>query len=319
MSSNPIEEAFIDVAYAESKPPEWVVSDVLPVGLTILSGPPKKAFKSLQTILLASLCARWPVRALPPWMRCVRGGPSLLLSYEADAGVIKHIIEKDLQLETEPGNLYIAHDPFKFQLDDPHTANQMLDYMDEKDPILVVMDPFRNMHSGDENDSGNVIGLLSPLVQWGHQHGASILMVHHVNKPAEGKDGSSFYAMRGSSALPGLADGLITIENTKEDGEIIINATFKRGQSYRRTIHLGVPGYGWGSVGYEVFDKDTKRVLETFNSGTKDKDAISVALKMNPGQVKQALIDLRRNGLANDYSSVITRGGTGHWDKNNIP
>ena len=285
----------MDVAYATATPPEWIVSDLLPVGLTVMSGPPKKAYKSLLSILLAGLAARWPMAALPPWIRCLRSGPSLMLSYEAEAGVINYILEHDVGVRVEPGSIYVAHNPFKFQLDNPEQANQLLDYMDDKEPTLVVMDPFRSMHASDENDSATTIQLLSPLVQWAHNNKASVLMIHHVNKPTEGKDGSSFYSMRGSSALPGLADGLLTIEATKNDGEIVINATFKRGQSYRRLIHLGVAGYGWGARGYEVLPTSVAAVQTEYDKGNHNPESIAVVLRQSIGQVKQALEDLRRN------------------------
>lgn len=297
MSNNPIEQGFLDVHYAEPVPPEYVINEVVPVGLTVMSGPPKKAYKSLQAILYAAACAQWGVPALPIWMQPVNctPAPSLLISYEADAGVINYILNHDCQIKTKPGAMYVAHKPFEFQLDDADKANQLLDYMDEKEPALVVLDTFRNTHSGDENDSSNVIRLLHPLVDWGHAHKAGILLVHHVNKPAEGKDPSSFYNMRGSSALPGLADGLLTIEATKVESEIVINATFKRGQSYRRTVHLGVPGYGWGARGYEVLPPSVQAVGREWNAGNQDVGALSLALKLQPAQITSALEDLRRN------------------------
>lgn len=298
----PIEEAYIDVAYAEPKAPNWVIQDILPVGLVVLSGPPKKSFKSLQALLFGALCADWPVKALPQWMKCMRGGPSLINSYEADAGVIRYILETEVGLKVQPGSIFVAHDPRKFQLDQPETANKMLDYMEEKQPILTVMDPFRNMHSGDENDSGNIQTLLTPLVAFAHETESTVLMIHHVNKPTEGKDGSSFYAMRGSSALPGLADGLITVENTKTEGNIIINATFKRGMSYRRTIHLGVPGFGWGVNGYEVFDEVTQKILLEYQRHTdcppmRNPVVMAATLKLPIMQVKEALEAFQRNNL----------------------
>ncbi len=295
MSDTPIEAAFIDVAHAVIQPPEWVIKDLVPVGLTVLSGPPKKAFKSLQTILMAALCARWPVTALPQWATCERSGPSLLLSYEANAGVVKYILQHDLELEVEEGSIYVAHKPQEFQLDDDKKANTMLDYMDEKEPILVVMDPFRNMHTGDENDSGQIIRLLSPLVSWAHDNHAAVVMVHHVNKPTEGKDPGSFYMMRGSSALPGLADGLLTVETTKKPGDIVINATFKRGTSYRRTVHIGVPAYGWGKHGYEVHEKSVMDVKVEWDKGNHSPPSIAKVLNQQLGQVNQALEDLKRN------------------------
>lgn len=295
--SLPIESAFVDVHYAKPESPDFVINEVLPVGLTVMSGPPKKAFKSLQAILYSTLCARWKTNALPPWIRAIHTGPTLLISYEASAGVIHYILEHDLRIKTEPGVIFVAHNAFKFQLDNDEQANLMLDYMYSKMPVLTVFDPFRNMHGLDENDSTTISRLLSPIVQFTHETNSAGLLIHHVNKPSEGKDKSSFYNMRGSSALQGLADGLITIEDTKVEGNIIINATFKRGLSYRRTIHLGVPGFGWGDKGFEVLEKDTEKVQQEFNRGNTYPPSLATTLKLSVAQVNESLETLRRNNL----------------------
>lgn len=300
MSDAPIEEAYIDISHAIPKPPNWVIRELIPVGLTVLSGPPKKSFKSLQALLMAVTCARWPMTALPTWMVCERGGPSLIHSYEADAGVCRYILEHDVGLTMDPGAIYIAHDPRKFQLDVTETANRMLDYMYEKEPILTVLDPFRNMHSGDENDSANIQSLLAPLVTYAHETDSAVVMVHHVNKPSEGKDQGSFYNMRGSSALPGLADGLLTAEMTRIEGNLWLNATYKRGLSYRRQVHLGVPGYGWGTQGFEVYDDATKKVKEEWDRNAsceplRDPIVMAKTLNLHAGQVKESIETLQRN------------------------
>lgn len=318
MSNNPIEQAFIDVHYAEPLEPEFIINNLIPVGLTVISGPPKKAFKSLQAIIMACMCARWPTKAFPPWIVANHFGPSLLMSYEARAGVVNYIITHDLKIETVPGSLFVAHNPYEFQLDDPVKANQMLDYLDEKKPILTLIDPWRNTHSADENDSGAVVDMLGPLVAYAHENEMGIGLVHHVNKPSEGKDKSSFYAMRGSSALPGLADGLITIEDTKEEGNIWINATFKRGMSYRRQIHLGVEGFGWGNTGYEVLDDATKKVKTEWDRchetiALRNPAIIAGTLKMPVGLVKECMDTLNRNHLIYPVLNAT------HWDRNNIP
>ena len=293
----PIEEAFKDVHDAIPEEPDFIINQTLPVGLTIMSGPPKVAFKSLQAVLFAANCAQWPVSALPIWMEPLRPGPSLIVSYEASAGVINHILNVDCRIKTYPGSIYVAHKPSEFKLDDVNKANQLIKYMDSKDPAIVVLDPWRNSHSGDENDSTAVTEMLSPLVDWAHDMQASVLLIHHVNKPSDGKDSSSYYAMRGSSALPGLADGLLNIESTKKEGEIYINATFKRGPSWRRLIHLGVPGYGWGNKGYEVLNQSILNIGKLWDEGMKDSASIAMALKKQLGEVEAAIVDLKRNKI----------------------
>lgn len=249
----PIEDAFTDVAHAELMPPQWVIQDLVPVGLTVLAGPPKKSYKSTITIVEACMAARWASTALPVWAECILGGPTMMFSYEAKAGEVRWVIEKGLRIEPQEHRIYICDDPWAFQLHDHQSRTRLIQFLDDKKPLLVVMDPFRNMFQGDENDSSVIVECLSDVRRWLHANGAAGILVHHVSKPSkEGGEVGGMYSMRGSSALPGLVDGMLVVEPTRQEGQITMNATFKRGESWKRTMVLGVPGYGWPSQGYEV-------------------------------------------------------------------
>lgn len=248
--------SFQDVTEFTKEPPKWVINDFIPVGLTMLAGPPKKSYKSTITIIEACLAARWACTALPVWMTCDLGGPTVIVPYEANGGEILWVLEDGLLLSPEYGYLSIAKSPWEFQLDAPGSMAALLDLLDEREPRVVVLDPLRNAWSGDENDSGAVAQVLGPLVRWSHAREAAVIAVHHINKPptdAQVKSNAGgMYSMRGSGAIPGLADGIVVIEPTQEEGTIIIHTTFKRGTSWRRVVRLGVPGYGWPAVGAEV-------------------------------------------------------------------
>lgn len=314
-----LEAAFKDVTHYEKKAPLWVFNDFVPVGLTFMAGPPKKAYKSTITIIEACLAARWATSALPPWMFCHLGGPTMVFSYEAGGGEILWVIEDGLQVTPQEGFLSIADDPWMFQLDQPASGNALLEYLNLREPRLVIMDPFRNMWSGDENDSAAIIKVLGPLRMWAHTHEASIIVVHHINKPPTAKDASQpggMYTMRGSGAIPGLADGIIVIEPTNQEGQVRIHTTFKRGTSWARTIALGVPGYGWPSAGYEVLPDMTMAIEEDWTSyhGVHDLDwAVSVcaARKVIMPGLKESLEGLLRNQIIQPTPVEVKHLGLG--------
>lgn len=302
----PLEQAFTDVIYAQKKAPQWVIDDLIPVGTTFLAGPPKVSHKSTISLMIAALCARTPSRCLPVWCKCILGGRTLLFSYEADAGEVRSILEDGLRLTLEEGGLFVASDPWSFQLDQPGAREEILEYLDAHRPRLVIMDPFRNMWSGDENDSGEIIKTLGPLQRWSKANEAAIIIVHHVNKPPTSQDGWSagnMFQMRGSSAIPGLADGIIVIEPSKHEGQITLHTKFKRSQGWSRRIQLGAPGYGWPSEGYEMLPEAAGVVkdlwkgqrVRVLDAMTWVADA-SQELKRVSGEVKSHLAALLRNG-----------------------
>lgn len=301
-----IEQRWTDVHYAVKKPPQWVINDTVPVGVVLLAGPPKKSYKSTLAIIEACLAARWNTTALPPWMACDLGGPTMLVSCEATDGEVLWLIEEGLKVKTQTNTIYVAMDSWQFQLDiEEHMAAFLAD-LDERKPRLIIIDPFRNVWSGDENDSGAIIKVLGPLRAWAHANEAAIIIVHHINKPpsdvTKNANGGGMYSMRGSSAIPGLADGMIIIEPTNTEGQITINTTFKRGTSWRRTIQLGVPGFGWPEQGYEVQHEQALALRELWahHKGNRDANFMVQActdMKVTAGTLRVHVESLLRNTL----------------------
>lgn len=65
---------------------------------------------------------------------------------------------------------------------------------------LIVVDPVRRMHGGDENSSFDMTRFVVAMEQLAKSTGAAVLGIHHANR-ASSADASSQNAARGSSAL----------------------------------------------------------------------------------------------------------------------
>jgi RecA-family ATPase len=65
---------------------------------------------------------------------------------------------------------------------------------------LIVIDPLRRMHDGDENSSADMTTFVVVMEQLAKATGAAILGVHHANR-ASSADAASQHAARGSTAL----------------------------------------------------------------------------------------------------------------------
>lgn len=88
---------------------------------------------------------------------------------------------------------------------------------------LVIADPLRRFHDGDENDSGAMTQLVQGFEHIAQQAGAAVLLAHHTSKAATlNGQGESQQAARGSSAL---TDGVrwqanLTSMSTKTASEL---------------------------------------------------------------------------------------------------
>ena len=65
---------------------------------------------------------------------------------------------------------------------------------------LLIIDPLRRMHGGDENNSSDMTRFVVAMEQLAKATGAAVVGLHHANR-ASGADTSSQNASRGSSAL----------------------------------------------------------------------------------------------------------------------
>lgn len=248
MSRPPLEldGVFTDQFAARKIPPRWIIKDLLPVGLTIIAGPPKSQ-KTTIVEAVTALVAGFICRALPPSLsHVVEHGQVLKFSREADAGELRDISESRMKISGEDnGRILVADDPWDFQLDEYDKNGRpakLVKWLRQIEPLVCVVDPLRDFHSQDEDKSGDMIKLLRPLRQWAVNVGSSMLLVHHTSKLQEGQTHYDATKVRGSSAIFGALDGLIVL--TPKDGKRIIQmkATFKRGAPWDRTIGLGVDG-----------------------------------------------------------------------------
>jgi hypothetical protein len=246
-----------DLGAATKRPPQWVVEGILPAGITFLAGPPK-SMKSTVEMALALTVAGVQHTALPEDLRrCPDTGHVLIWSAEATAGELKQMVEDGFGCQVpDNGTIMVADEPFQWRLDDPGAVSKMLEWLEYFQPRLFCIDPLRDFHDFDERDSGPMNRLLRPIQRWAKEHGSALLVVHHARKLASGEEDRNLTAgdLRGTSALFGLADGVIVLTPKGRAG-IHFNVVVKRGQPWERTIKLGA----WGG-GDEAEQRATERI-----------------------------------------------------------
>jgi hypothetical protein len=86
-----------------------------------------------------------------------------------------------------------------FEIADPAKCSALRFWITQRDIDLLIVDPLRNAHSADENDSTEIARVLAAFSRLG----CAVLLLHHVAKGS----GES----RGSSAIRDRADAVLTV------------------------------------------------------------------------------------------------------------
>ncbi|MBN9372134.1 helicase RepA family protein [Hydrogenophaga sp.] len=130
-----------------------------------------------------------------------------LLEAHAD---LKDSLQQTSTLELLNNNLHIypMAGAARLRLDGAEGSEQELEFLREaaKGARLVVLDPLRQFHSGDENDSWVMTNLVHQCLSIATQEHCAFILAHHTNKQATVTGyGDKAAASRGSAALTDAA------------------------------------------------------------------------------------------------------------------
>lgn len=287
---------FADVGGAAKVPPIYVIRDVLPTGIVFIAGPPK-SLKSTFMYLLAILVTGEKHKALPDEMMVVDNkGRVLGLSAEASAGEIRYALEDGAGMKLKPdGSFLVAEMPWEWRLDDDDALQRLLGWLNALKPRVFFLDPLRDFHSLEEKDDGSMNRLLRPIQQWAKKNDAAFIVVHHASKKGKG-DNSNYEAseMRGTSALFGIADGVMML--TPKPGNVIhVKSTIKRGESWERSIKMGI----WGKDTDVSLSQTAVRLFKHMKESNEpfSFDELSKHMKVSKTTLTLAARELEQQGL----------------------
>lgn len=249
---------FDDLWEADLTPPQYVITDMIPTGLTFMVAPPK-SYKSTVEMAFSLAVAGVEVDALPKELLQVpEPGIVIGMSAEASPGELRYMVEQGMGVKPGiHGMIRLLKSPWLYRLDDPGASAKLLKLLADKRPRLLWIDPLRDFHSLDEVDAGEMNRLLRPLQRWAKENDSAVLIVHHTRKRSGGDSERNLKAddARGTSALFGMADGLIVL-TPKGKNRVHFDVTLKRGQSWEKTIELRVWGDGEPVVMIDGYARD---------------------------------------------------------------
>jgi hypothetical protein len=211
--------------------PDWAIQGLLPLEtLTLIAGDPK-ASKTWALIDMA-LAVSAGGQALGEFDSMVPPGPCVLFLNEDSRRSVHNRLRALCAVHGyEPERAALVGIRARESLDllDPaQVAELIVDVRlaGKSKPVLIGLDPLRNLHQGEENKSGDMARVMSACRAIRDLCHCAVVVVHHAakrNGPDDQRRGSSL--LRGSSAIAGAYDGLISLEDTEksEDGCTIAN------------------------------------------------------------------------------------------------
>lgn len=209
---------------ADPGPVCWLILGLWVCGAFGIVGAEPKSYKSMLTAWLALHVAL----GLRVFDRAVSKGRVLMLSVEGGAALLKQRLArmaKACGASLADADLY-AIDVASLHLDDPAELARLVATVRDFKPALLVLDPLRDLHGGDEDDAGDMARLIDPLRVLTVETGAAVMLVHHMGKAGEAtKQRRPGQRLRGSSALHGAVDCALYLSPMGEGPHKVVTVT----------------------------------------------------------------------------------------------
>jgi biotin operon repressor len=205
----------------EPAEPDWLVRGMIARGQKILvQGPPKQMKTWFVLSLLKALSRGENVCGVPFWKTTVSGVKAVMVEEEHSTNALIQRVQQSL---AGTSNIVIPHRTGVKLLPKNPEFEDLLNFIDEFRPDLLVLDPLRSFFDGDENDSSVMQQVFTPLNMLLRKYPqmAVVVVDHTAKKPSD----VLVYASRGSSVKGAEMDGVIDIRKFQKDEEVGVVVT----------------------------------------------------------------------------------------------
>jgi hypothetical protein len=190
----------------------WLVEGLWTRGVGIIGGLPKSCKSWLGLDLALSVASDTPCLGR---FRIHDPGRSLIYMAEDTASVVKERLlglcrYRELDLARVPIHVITAP---TVRLDLERDRRRLAETIRRNRPRLLLLDPLIRCHRLDENDVGQVSGLLAFLRQLQRDHDVSIAVVHHARKNGAGHHGQN---LRGSGDFHAWVDSGLYLRRARD-------------------------------------------------------------------------------------------------------
>ncbi len=191
----------------EFEPTRWVVPDVLPEGLSLLVGKPKKG----KSWMALGMCEAVAVGGVALGTRRVEQGDSLYLALEDNPKRLKKRLKKVLDGRPAPKNMHFFTEWPRLDEGGAEALDRWL--AERPDTRLVVIDTLAKIRkpAGGANVYAEDYAALEKLLPLAAKHGVAIVVVHHLRKMAAA---DPMDEISSSTGLTAGVDGFLILRRT---------------------------------------------------------------------------------------------------------
>jgi len=195
-------------------PVRWAIPDLVPEGLTLLSGSPKSGKSWLSLDLLRAITT---------------GGFALgRVEVEKGRGLYMSLEDSPRRLQARLAKLGGDFPPWLDLVTDLPRGYSLVDFLDaytsaHEDCRMIVIDTLGRALQGDLNQYDEMTSLLDPLQRMALERHIALVFVHHTRKG--GAEGDPFDASLGSTGIFGAMDTTLVLERKRGEDKALLRAT----------------------------------------------------------------------------------------------
>ncbi|HNS91237.1 MAG TPA: AAA family ATPase [Deltaproteobacteria bacterium] len=275
-----------DLMKKEFPEPRWAIPGILPEGLNMLAGKPKKG----KSIMALNLGLNISLGGLALGKIPVEQGAVIYLALEDTERRLQGRLRQMLYTDPAPENLYLYT---KWPRMDAGGLELLETRISEIPNIrLVIIDTlhkFRKPARSNSNLYAEDYETVCQIKDVADRLGVCILLIHHQRK-SEAED--IFDTMSGSLGLTGGTDGNLVMESNK--GNTILHITGRDVEEVELAIELDGRMLAWRLLGERSEVKSTHEQQRVYNALKESHDALSPSeiadiTGLNVGTVKKIL------------------------------
>lgn len=113
------------------------------------------------------------------------------------------------------GGRLLLESPYDLKLDRPEGLKAVEKVVDQEGVEVLIIDPMRPFHTGNENASEEMERLFTALLVLRFGRGVSLIVSHHDRKPSTERKGRSIYEVRGNTVITDRPDTIFRLNPQK--------------------------------------------------------------------------------------------------------
>lgn len=213
--------------------PPTIVRGMIPAGLTVLAGAPKKGKSWMSLALGIAVASGQPFLGMQTEI-----GDVLYLDLESREFRVQKRLEK-LLVGPAPDRLYITHNSARL---DEGLVQQIKWWVETVEhPVMVIIDTLGRVDGSKkkgENAYQSDTRILGTLQSFALEQKMAIVVVHHLRKITAGVVTDPFELVSGSMGITGAADAIMLLIGKRGDDDTILSVTSRDFESKDLVVSL---------------------------------------------------------------------------------